>query len=416
LLRRVEVDEDAPLERTLRVVLERDADLPILVEGTVRLPTGRGLPDARVGFGYELKADCDDEGGFSFEVPADEWDSATDLWAAHGGLVPMRLSATERTETELHLSADGEHRVFRRDLVLSQTRIDLKVRVVEADGTAAAPGLAVYPWQREALGWEIWEDVERTEDGAVPTVQVRTSASTDDEGRCELTGLFPDTYLLRVLDRETGFTWTSEPIDAAAIARAGTEAVLRLPRDRLRDEIEVRVVDRAGRPVAGVEATVRYVTWHSLDGGTSASRTDQRAETDESGRVVLRRVPRENLGISLGHDSIVSRDFEIPADHPDGAAFEVRVDRMCHVRIDATAHPDAVHVSLLDRDGARLYLTRRFGSGSMSTDSLALTDGKTGVVSTSDRATTAVLVGKKGEITRVPIQLSPDLEVNEIRL
>lgn len=408
------VEDTPPYADDLRIVLVREAGLPVLISGTVRDSAARPLADAHVGLGHEHRARSGTDGRFSFEVPATAWDSTRELWATHAHYAAVRLDVPDREADAIRQTATGPHRVFEHDFVLEHGRVDLAIRVVEADGTPVAAGLHVYPWLRQDLGGTIWEDVG-IERPHVTTIRLRTAARTDDEGRCTIPGMFPETYRLRVLDRLTGFTWNSEPLDVAAASRAG-ELELRLPPGRLRDSLEVRVVDRAGNPLAEVQLAVNFTIYiDPTSRSSSTTTTPDRPATDSDGCATLRNVPQEALVLARG-ETIVSSAVDVPRDHPDGRILEMVVDRVCRVRIDATSFPGATAVGLADADGRLLMLTRHIEGGAMSFDRYRLQDGKTGIVSTSERAVTAVVFGEREELTRLPVRLDPTVEVNELRL
>ena len=407
-----------PFDRDLGAVtlsIRKALETPVLVRGYVVSESRRPVAGAEVGFGTgaEPTTTSRDDGTFELEVPADLWSTDARLWGGDAAHVPVRLDRPAEEVLQPTATAAGPCWLWECEIALVTRRVDLGVRVTEADGTTPAVGVSVYPWARPELADSTWEDIGHR--GPAGDFRTHVTAKTDERGEAMLRGLFPETYSIRVLGGDRSYAWTVEGVDVAALERQKEVAHLREPKDLWR-QVVVRIVDRQGLPVEDAAVYMRLGLSKSAKGMKVSSAVGDTVRTDADGRARLTRAPRPGLELSVSAPRHVSTSVVIPEAHPDELPFEITLDRLCYLSVDAAGHQGADVVEIRDAGWMQLQLTRTSGSMSMSMGILALENGRTGVISTSERAATVVLYRDNTEVLRRPIRLVPGPGVNRIQL
>lgn len=234
---------------------------------------------------------------------------------------------------------------------------------------------------------------------------------TGDDGRFELGGLDDRTYRLCLFDAQMLHSFTSDPIRAGA-----RDADIEMPDAAMHERLAGRVLTVGDRPVAGVRVMLRarcFDVHARYFGGTRevAMLWQSRGPvtTDEDGRFVFERVPREvGVHLALNGDRIIPGDREIPADQ-DPANLEVRVEARCRLEVRLAPPVErADQIAVLDENGETLDLIEGNAQRTTMSSSLALLGGRSGVVSTSSSARTLQL-RKNGQVVEtVPIELALD--------
>jgi len=384
----------------LVVTLERSARDGALA-GHVWHADGRPAAGAYVSAG-EDSARCDGAGAFEL--------------APRDGAAPVRLRAVlpGHLPGELELAGVPADERRRIELVLGPAALRIAGRVEDAQGRAVA-GAKVWTPDGEPFGevpTRVGEmtllldfDLEGVIDGAEAQVGGR-EATSDAEGRFELTSLVERTYALYALDPRTGELAGPVP------ARAGESVVLRLPGEP-RVRVAGRVLSFAGEPLAGVKvAPVRAL--RAPFGRSSGSRWGEARTTDAEGRFAFEELCAEGTSLAVfAPDAPQHSSFELAAE-PDLAALELRIPapRFLRVVLDDPARADGLAVH--DARDEPLDVIVQVGGVQLACAAFFLQGGASDVILTDERARTLVLHRGGQESEHIPLQLAPG-QVNEVR-
>jgi hypothetical protein len=276
------------------------------------------------------------------------------------------------------------------------TRADLEQAMAKAPAGQRARGLAAEHFER------FW-----------------TFARTDADGAFELKGLLDRNYRLAALDPGSLLRVDSEPIPAGT-----QDAVLRLPADAYLHDVRGQVLTKAGAPVAGVEVSphLEVLTVHIDEHSWSSFDVDSKSVlTDADGRFAFERLPRERVYLAFSGEDILPLEW---ARREQGGIAAVAGKALDHivVRVALRYHfqvevaPDvADQLRVLDAQGKTVMINVFEGSSKMSTDAMALTDGRSKVMVVGEDARTLVLSKAGEEVSRVPLKLVQG-EMNLVRL
>jgi len=394
-------------EPQLAVVLAATGEAPYVVTGWVTDPSGAPLAGALVGLA-ERTARTDAAGRFELSVPADALHAYDDLFAAQPG---WRTRVVEDLGSQLLADAD---RGLELDLRIEGRSLALAGKVVDPAG-APVPGMLVYLWGEPEL-----VDGRCAEEFALPaerqTVdqgggEMRVWSRSDADGRFRLEGLREREYRVRLFDRKRHAALTTEPL------RAGSEGlVLTIPADFTR-RLEGRVVDLAGRPVAG--ATLAPMVWTFLGSRKSVALNGPQVSSDAEGRFVLEEAAGKELSLSVWGEGLLESQHSLQ-DGALGAGLELVVERLCDFRIlfDDPAR-ESLTFEVLDARGEPMQIVAAGAGEYTSTFTRSVSEGRTRVLSVGESAATLVLKrwqdGQPQEVERVPLALRPG-EVNDVRL
>ena len=291
---------------------------------------------------------------------------------------------------------------MRRDLVLRlQTPLTTTGRVVDAAGVPQV-GAIVYPWgEPHVLADRTADELGMSEQAPVQQFGpgIRLWAQTDANGAFELRGLRARDYQLRV--------WIEQPrvgVTCGPVTAGSRDVELRLPAQLVHERVAGQVVGLDGKPIAGVHVTAPLLRYKTPDGLYSTKGPE--ATTDTEGRFELREVPRTDVWLNYNSDVILHGRVELDPNR----LFEQRLvaERRCHMRVQVDAGRGARSFRVLDGNGKEVSINEITPNGSYSTNRWKLEEGRSAVISVSERAATIVFEGeKKGEVGRLPLRLVP---------
>lgn len=290
----------------------------------------------------------------------------------------------------------------RFDFDLSREALQLDGRVVDGEGRGVA-GIHVRLWNEPVLhGDDTGADlaleglVERcTQEVAQP----RAHAVTDATGAFRIGGLQDKQYELRCRQPGTFLAWTVGPF---AGGRTGLE--IAAPLERVLPQVDGRVVDRAGSPIADVEVLYN-VCVHNAPGHNSWSGPENSQRTDRAGRFRFERVPAADdvLFVAVGDDILVEQ-YRVQPSQLAGEVV-VTVDRLCRFRVE-TSSGRAAFVTLRDVDDRPVDIWERRGRTRTSWLRFPVTDRSTPILSASERASQVLVLDRDlTELARLPIRL-----------
>ena len=285
-----------------------------------------------------------------------------------------------------------------QELVLGGEPRAIAGRVVDADGRPCEKWLVSITDETEVDASSTAEGLTRGGYGL---------SLTEQDGSFRIEGLFPREYQVCAVDKES-LTLVEESV------LAGREDVeIRVPAEAARSDLRGRVLTRRGIPVENARVSLQLDL--SRTTFTSQSILGSTALTGEDGRFAFTAVPREHAYLSIHGDGISRSTHELPDDDAEGE-FEIEVLLSCHFQIEPAdpAHP-ADEVELVTDDGRRLLVSRISASSTTMRPRALLDEGRSGVLSVSEEATTAVLYRDDVEVGRVAIELDP-AKVTVLRL
>ena len=369
-----------------------------LVRGVVLKPDASPAAGARVAFG--LATTLADARG-RFELAAENGEQPARVQALLAG-----FQAACVTREELGGAWPAE-----LTLRLGGAPLAISGRVVRSDGVpvpSAKVWLAPPTW---------FGGIE----GDVTSVEALTArddrrfwawVAAQGDGSFELAGLSPRTYRLKAVDPDSLLLVESEPIPA------GTREVrLVLPSDALHARVRGRVVasDGAGIPDLRVQVQRMALEFAFPGGGTRDEFTTRApVATDADGRFELMNVPREGVEIFATGDAILFAGAWLgPESDPEGVV--IRAERRVHVQIElAPPFERADALRVLDEKGQGLVLRVMRGSTSFTNPRAELLDGRSHVLSVSERARWVVLYRGEAEVARLAVTPAPS-GVNLVR-
>jgi len=324
-----------------------------------------------------------------FRIAADWVEPETPLCAAKRGFLPGLIG-----DFGALLEKEGGD-VGPVELVLGGAPLDLRGRVVGPDGEPCAR------WRVSLV------DETEVSQMAIPITTAESLARagksvvrTKRDGSFHLTGLFPRDYTLQAWDPDTLFR-------AEAVVAAGSQDVVLRAALETRDDARGVVVSARGEPLPGIEVELCLDTRKNAVGSSHAGGAT--TITDASGAFAFDAVPRDWVYLRLRGEGILPARFDLPAAE-SSVPHTVEVARRCHFRIEpADPSRPAESVEFLDAGGAGLQVSR-FQANGMSAFSWApLANGRSEVLSVSERATTAVIRRGGVEVARESIVLDPEI-------
>jgi RNA polymerase sigma-70 factor (ECF subfamily) len=392
-----------------RFTLHTLASEVIALTGWVEDHTQRMVPDVLVGFG-RLDTRTDDWGAFRIEYHKEDIpEHGARLYAAKPGYRTKMIPGFGTRPGDL---AQQIEIVLRLDGPAMQ----ISGHLFDTGGTPLQ-GFLILPWGEEYLaGLRTAEDLAVADGHAGPndvppwTVPpgARAYSITDRRGSFLLGGLDDRAYRLRVFNADAGIAMTTTPI------LAGSRNVeIRIPVDAFR-EVKGIVVDHRSEPVSGVLVRTSMRRWENSqdnfwDDNMKAVRTG------EDGHFEFSKVCRlDTLMLYVDGDDICNFSTRIA---PEGRStgLILVVERRCYFRVELSDPSLAQSFHVLDENGERLEITEHTGEGGtrgFRDTPFPFREGKTEVVSVSDRACTLQLLGE--EEILVSVRLTPK-EITEVR-
>jgi hypothetical protein len=308
--------------------------------------------------------------------------------------------------------ADALENNVELDLVLEGQALAISGRLLDVEGKPVE-GSTMMLWEEEYLsGQATPEDLAALEeqaailDGrplAVPP-DTRAFSITDADGAFAIGGLGDRAYRIRIFDDEIGFAMTTRPI------RAGSKGVeIVIPADAFRQKLAGRIVDRSGEPVAGAEVHISMQRIHNSNNNSWIGVGSARCGDD--GRFAIPKVCRlDTILINASGPGICDVHRRIEPDFTGEITFVV--DRLCYFRVELSDPSSAHAFNILDENGNKLEISERGGMQTFRNTPFPFRNGKTEVVTTSDRACTIRLIGTAPR--DMPVRLLPD-EVTVLR-
>lgn len=364
-------------------------DETAILEGIVYGPDGAPLRDVRVALGTNPDQ-TDELGRFRFEYDATA--------------PPDRLTAVARGRLPVIRERGDEPWPPSVTVQLTDEPRALAGTVFSVDGQPLAGALV---WIDEPTIFASWDDGFWSAENVISGRSgLQHRAETDDSGRFLIDGLVDREYGLLAMDRKRA--WKIE----AGRFHAGDHSIeVRFPDAGLHRQLVGRVVDRRGHPVPAATCQVAtlmlaardpvsHQEFYNVQNGSSAI-------TDDDGRFTLHDIPIENSTLGVRGDGIaVDQEQPIPLLLPD--ELVIRVERSCRFRIDRPSAARAAAFRFVDGDGQAVRCVRRTDRRITHLDEVPLADGRSELLTTSDSATTMILLDdERNELERLRVDLSP---------
>ncbi len=383
----------ADVELDGRIVLHPIEQLYVL-SGRVVDDVGVGVPGALVAF-VDERTRSDSGGAFQLKG------SIADVPEEGAGLVAAKRGFQTKVIPDFGANREDLLAATPLELRFAGPSLEISGRLLYASGEPH-PGARVQLWQEEyVVGISTAEDLS-AKGAEIPLLMDAFWSDpdpclTDHRGAFVVKGLVDRDYRLRILDLEEGLALTTDPIPAGSSGLAIT-----LPEDTYQ-KLNGTVVDEHGRAVEGIQVIVS--TWVIHNSDNHAVRTMRRTYTEEDGSFMLSDVSRlASIRLRvLGDDSeFLDHAFWMEPDDT-GEDLTLILERRCHFRVEVQ-DPEVVSFRVLDEHDEVLMISH-FGAvgGDVGRRTFPLDDGRSPVVSTSDRARTLELLDT--ETRRVPIRL-----------
>jgi len=392
------------------------------VRGRVVDPAGHAVAGALVALGIDTTS-SDEHGAFAFKL--DDPHSATFRW--------KEKPATLRAVKAGHLPAEFE--AERKDgvpswpdfvrLELGATPLAISGRVLGADGKPF-PGALVWVSNTTTLGYteNYLTQVESFLGGSDEGWLKHTS---DAEGRFEIRGLLDHPYTLVALDPHT-----LRRVIAREIPAGSSPVELAFRADDVFPRLSGRVVDAQGHGVAGVQIKVTAGVFEAHSAGVrimSQSFPIDGPLTDAEGRFELADVPLDGVTLDFSSDAIIPRGIGAESYREDGTSssslaefvgthpesLEILVERRAHVRLELVDPSGKPEFRLLDEAGKPVEMTVFMGTNRYFFQEVPCVEGRSHVVSTTERARWLVLLRDGKETQRVQVSLVPG-ETTHVKL
>lgn len=382
----------AEVPASSRIVMQRVGAARYHVSGTVVDVRDHLIEGATVVLG-EQRTTTDRYGAFTLEC--DELDDPSWLLAAKEGHIPA-------------LAGDVLGRLRASDPWIDGVLLRLGGAPGSMHGIVTTPtGEPVVGAVVVLLGGTVIDHATTSEDlalgrtgdfelvGTSRPSTMKVAARTAADGSFEIDGLGQHAYRLRVLDPDTLVSTTTEPFEPGAALRIFFDP-------RATRTVHGSVRDLAGRPVPGCQVAAALTTW---PGPPELVAITSGTETAADGSFHLT-MPLGDAHLDVSGDEIVGADVEVEASSTTVTPLAISVSRRCHFRVDGAG--DADRFAVLDAGGKRLQMEKRRGALSWTDDSWSLDHGRSPVLSTSQAATTLVLLRDGVEVRRFPITLGGD--------
>jgi hypothetical protein len=400
---RVEISDLA--EEHIEVTLEASVDL-VALSGFVLSPGDVPVPNALVGIGSHT-VHSGEEGEYRLSLPCDS--ITPDARTLYAAAYPWQTKTDRALPYELAETTSGS---LERNIVFDAESLGISGVVVDFDGQPVA-GLLVYLWHEGALSGDMnAEDLAQHAEAPVLDIGpgMRAWCKTDSRREFDLEGLRDRDYKLRIYDRVRKSGITVDGIRGGSHGHRFT-----LPTHFILPVVSGRVLDSNDQPV--VDAYVRALVPEFLSHHQYLTvSSEEFARTDGEGRFVLHDVSGQGATINVSGENLVTAQHYVKSSEPTG--IEIRMGRRCHFRVivdDANLGATGFHV--LDADGEKLMVSMIGVGAHTSSNWGQIQDGRTRVLSTTERARTIVLyapsTGLK-EVARKEVSLAAE-GVTEIR-
>jgi RNA polymerase sigma factor (sigma-70 family) len=359
---------------------------PWVIEGLVLDGEGRPVAGAVVSYGG-LTVPSRVDGTFTLDT------GVSNLWvdtlvAAHP---EFGVAAVEHVAERWR---DDARRNPHETLRLATATRTLRGRVVDARGEPVVGRCVrvVDPWAAWGAGKLCIHE----------EAAFRTGAVSDAQGAFTLVGLLPRAHRLAVLEPAT-----MQCIECGPFADGAADVVLTVASASLQPEWRARVIDVAGRAIAG--ATVNTELWKALGGvGSSVFHTNT-FTTDADGRVTVPAQCSEGVRVTVEAPGFASA--ELPREQLREPTFQL--GRIAYLRYRGSTAPESVNqrrLALLDAYDRALVVEGPYCGMWWRSFDYYLTGTKSGVLCVSELATTLVIYTDDGgehrnEAHRVPIRL-----------
>ncbi len=397
------------------VVLTRPGEHSEVLQGIVVDAQGTAVEKAHVAFGIEtVRTDADGRFVFSLADPRGfnaRWKvSATLLRAIKAGFLPAQMDAP---------MVDGQPRwPASVTLRLGTESLSISGRVKARDGEPRA-GLRVWAADSEVFG--AGREGPLVLENVLAGIEGRSWSyvETDEDGRFEIRGLLPRAYVLRAQDPENLLMIEESGVDAGR-----DDVEMRMPADGLFLRVAGTVRGHDGTPVAGVSIHPMCDSYRARFRGDVISTSHDAVDgvvTDSEGRFVLQSVPRSLVYLRLDGAEILPLEYgryaegdprfanaavkELPRDEIE--SLDIRVDRRAHLQIQLTDPALGDRFRLLDTKGDAIELSVFEGNNRREGMDARIVEGRSPVVSGSDRGRTLVLLKGETEVGRRPVTLKP---------
>ncbi|MEW6073690.1 MAG: sigma-70 family RNA polymerase sigma factor [Planctomycetota bacterium] len=359
----------------LRLALRRDAVPPTMLAGIVRHADGRPAAGARVWLGSD-ETIADRHGRFALEIH--DRPAGVALRAEKPGYLPGRLEGigTWIAGGEAVGCWDG------LELALGARALSLAGHLYDEAGAPLA-------------GWLV-STVPAEEPAASGAAEL---AAVGPDGSFVLEGLAEGSrHYVQAFDPESLLALRAGPFAAGATALS-----LHLDPDAWRPDGEGRVVDEAGRPLAGAEVALSLLVqageeeWRQLGPSTF---------TDAGGHFAFAQVPRQWVEYRISHSSVQTQFSSAAEDGEDegGGGDDYTSFSRCTFRLETLAGalgPDSFAV--LDDAGEELSIVALGYEAFLG----RILDGQTLVHEVGANARTLVLFRAGAEAGRTEIALVP---------
>ena len=398
----------------LAITLSRVGSTERAVRGRVVDARGHAVAGALVALGLDTTS-SDEKGGFALKL--DDPHSATRGWkqkpaelrAAKAGFLPAELHA--------ELKEDEPHWPDFVVLKLGGTPLSIAGRVLGADGQPRE-GALVWVSNTTTLGYgeQYLLQVESLLGGSEESW---ARVKSDAQGRFEIRGLLDKPYTVVALDPHS-----LRRTIAREVAAGSRSVELAFRDDGVYPRLAGRVVDAQGHGIANVQVKLEANVFEARAGTYRILSQVFPLEgplTDAEGRFELLDVPLEGVGLSFSSDTIIPRGIgssgyaedgtstaslaDFVGSHPE--SLEVAVERRAHVQLELVDASGKPVFKLLDEKEKPLEMSVFMGTSCFFFQEVPCVEGRSHVVSTSERARWLVLSRDGKETQRVPIAPVP---------
>lgn len=230
------------------------------------------------------------------------------------------------------------------------------------------------------------------------------TVATDADGRFEIGGLQDRSYVLHVIDIPTLANLKSKPIAAGA-----ENVTLVLDSERAFSTLRGRLVDRQGNGVTGAHVRCQ-IPYHVVETEVSTSSSNyggRSIEVDSAGRFEIKDAPTLGLVLSIDGEGVEQKNVTVSEGFDRYDELTIPVECVCSFRLELDPiDPLARFLEIRSADDKALFVTMRTYSGWSKNNSTEIVDGRTSVLSVSERAAWAVLRRSDfSEIRRFAIRL-----------
>lgn len=368
--------------------------------GIVLLPDRTPAEGATVRYGG-ASATTDRYGRFELDL---DWDPVPDQPLA-AGLEGYGTAIVERYG-ELQRQA-APYAPAAVTLVLHEEVGAITGRVVDARGDALAG------WQVQPLRGTWLSQHQVPPILAEELAGAETRVETDANGRFELRGLLDRDYRLRVYDPESLVT-----VQAGPFAAGAEDVRIEVPDGLTHALVAGRVVSRKNEPVPNARVSIGLILHQR--GGLIYWTSGTVVETDDDGRFELEGVPRTDVHLDVGGEDVIpARILVEEQDDLDELVIEVAL--RCHFRVEVVADDTSdLLIEVVDAAGEPLWISSFTATGSSSSTTKALTDGRMEPAAVSEDALDVVLYRRRDgeerqELARRPLPLAAG-EISEVRI